>query len=209
MALTGLGLSLFLLAHVAGNLIILVSTEAFNQYAFTLTSNLALLYTAEAGLIALFVVHIWMAIQLTRRNRASRPVPYYKVTNTGRSRRFWGSSNMAISGFAILAFVVYHIMHFKFGPSYPIMQGETEMRDLARLVFEEFAKPSQVAIYEIALLLLGTHLWHGFRSLWDTLGVGTSKCDRMIKCITRAYVLVVIGGFMIIPLWIYIAGGAQ
>jgi len=209
MALTGLGLSLFLLAHVAGNLIILVSTEAFNQYAYTLTSNLALLYIAEAGLIALFVVHIWMAISLTRRNRASRPVPYYRVTNTGRSRRFWGSSNMAISGFAILAFVVYHILHFKFGASYPTVQNETPMRDLARLVFEEFAKPSQVAIYEIALLLLGTHLWHGFRSLWDTLGVGTTRCDQLVKRLTHGYVVVVIGGFMIIPLWIYMVGGAQ
>jgi succinate dehydrogenase / fumarate reductase cytochrome b subunit len=208
MALTGLGLALFLLAHVAGNLVILVSTTAFNQYAHALTSNLALLYTAEAGLIALFVVHIVLAIQLTRRNRAARPVAYYRVSNTGRSRRFWGSSNMAISGLVILIFIVYHILHFKFGPSYSTIEGETPMRDLARLVFEEFAKPSQVAIYEIALLMLGMHLWHGFRSLWDTLGVGTSRCDKLIKRITHAYVIVVIGGFMMIPLWIFLTGGA-
>jgi len=206
MSFSGMLLALFLVAHMSGNLLILVSHSKFNEYAYLLTSNKLLLFSAEAGLIALLALHVWMAISVTRRNRAARPIPYAVTTNSGRSRRWWGSSNMGITGTFILLFVIYHLIHFKFGPHYTTVQGETEMRDLAKLVFDEFQKPVEVFLYVAAMILIGFHLLHGIRSMFDTLGLNQTKWDKTILRFSYAYVLIVFGGFIIIPLAIFFLG---
>lgn len=208
MSLTGMALSVFLLAHVAGNLLILVNPLLFNDYAYALTKNKAFLYTAEAGLIAVFVLHIVMAIKLSRANREARPERYEVRANSGRSRRFWGSSNMGITGTLILIFLVFHIWHFKYGESYPTVQNGVEMRDLAKNVIDDFQRLEYVAIYVAALLLVGLHLLHGFRSAFETLGLATTRWDSAFKIASRVYVVGVIGGFLLIPIAIFLKGGA-
>jgi len=209
MASSGMLLALFLLAHVAGNLVILLSASKFNEYAHMLTSNLPLLYAAEAGLIAITLIHIAVAIQITRMNKTARPIAYQVKQNTGRSRRWWGSSNMGITGTFILLFIIYHILHFKFGANYTTIENGVEVRDLARLVFEEFKEPFEVGLYVVAMILIGMHLMHGFRSIWDTMGLNDSKRDCLIKNATRLYVVLVFGGFLAIPLWIFFFGSAS
>ncbi len=203
MAITGTLLSLFLLVHMAGNMLILVSPESFNSYAHALTSNKLFLYTAEAGLIALVLVHIVVAVALTRKNKKARPVPYVVKQNSGRSRRSWYSSNMIITGLFVVFFVSYHLLHFKWGTSYTTIQGEGEIRDLARLVIEEFAQPMEVAIYVIAMLVIGFHLLHGVRSLFATYGLETNRTHCLIYAVSRLFVFVVMGGFTLIPLVLF------
>jgi succinate dehydrogenase / fumarate reductase cytochrome b subunit len=209
MSLTGMLFALFLLTHAAANLLVLLSPELYNDYAHKLTSNKILLYSAEAGLIGIIVLHIFMAIALTKQNRAARPVAYAAKQNTGRSRRWWGSSNMGITGTIILAFLIFHIWHFKYGPYYSIEQGGVEMRDLARLVIEDFQKPLYAGIYLIAMILIGFHLAHGFRSAFDTLGLNNTKRDRLIKRLSQVYMIIVFGSFIAIPLVIFATGGSQ
>lgn len=202
MSLTGMGLSLFLLLHMAGNLMILASAEKYNEYSHMLVSN-PLLVPAELGLIALIAIHIYMAIRLSRRNQNARPVAYETKASTGRSRRWFGSSNMGITGTLVLAFIVYHLIHFKYGEHISTTQNGVPMRDLAALVNGEFRELEEVGIYVVAMLVIAFHLMHGFRSMWETLGVATSVWDKFFLWLSRVYVVAVMGGFILIPLVIY------
>ncbi len=207
MALTGLALSLFLFTHVAGNLLVLVDTAKFNEYAWALENLGPLLWAAEIGLIALVVGHLVMAVQVTRRNRSARPEVYYKRESSGRSRRSLGSSTMALSGVLILVFIVYHITHFKYGETAMLEHQGKPMRDLAGLVVAEFSDISEVLIYTVALVAIGLHLRHGFRSLFDTLGVASARFERCFKGFSEIYVITVVAGFIAIPWAIYLGVG--
>lgn len=206
MAVTGLLLSFFLLAHVAGNLLILVSPELFNEYAYTLTSNKLLLFSAEAGLIAIFVAHIIAAVKVTKRNRAARQSRYQVKANSGRSRRTWYSSYMAVSGLFLLVFIIIHLLDFKFGEETMIVQNGVEMRDLASLVIHEFSETGESLFYVVAMLLLATHLLHGVRSAFATTGLEYPKLSKAIRGLVNLFVVAVIGGFITIPVWIYFIG---
>lgn len=206
MAVTGILLCLFLLTHVAGNLTILIDPELFNAYAFNLTSNKAFLYTAEVGLASIFILHIFAAIKLTRMNRKARPVSYAFQSNTGRSRRSWMSSNMGLTGTLILLFLIFHIRNFKFGEEVMISQNGQEMRDLAFNVINDFQQPFYVLIYVVAMLILVMHLLHATQSFFATLGLESSRTLALSENFSRIFVLLVGGGFLLIPLWIYFVG---
>jgi succinate dehydrogenase / fumarate reductase cytochrome b subunit len=208
MSATGLGLSIFLLLHVLGNLIILISPAKFNVYAHTMSTN-PLLVPAELGLLAVLVIHVAIAIKLTRQNSQARPVSYYKMENTGRSRRWWGSSHMGITGTLILVFLIYHLIQFKYGSSIPTTQDGIAMRDLAATVKHEFSEWEEVVLYVIAMIVIFMHLLHGFRSAFETLGMATSRWERAFFWGTRFFVYAVMGGFILIPLWIFFRSGGS
>jgi succinate dehydrogenase / fumarate reductase cytochrome b subunit len=85
-AATGLALFGFLITHLAANLLIIADREAFNSYSHKLTSN-PLIYIAEAGLVLLFVVHIWKTVGNYLRNRAARPAGYEMKRPAGHTSR--------------------------------------------------------------------------------------------------------------------------
>jgi len=206
MAISGLLLLLFLLAHVLGNLEILINPEAYNAYGHALTSNKALLYTAEVGLITAFLAHFFAALIVTKRNRKARQIPYQVKVNSGRSRRSWMSSNMIFSGLFVLVFIVVHLINFKFGENTSTVQNGVEMRDLAGLVISEFQRPLMAGFYVIAMLILGAHLIHGVWSAFSTIGAEAPRYRCLIKMISYGYVVVVVGGFLLIPIWIFLGG---
>ncbi len=112
MAITGLGLTLFVIGHLAGNLLIFAPGGAFNGYAAGLKHNPGLLWTARIILIILFLLHLGLAIRLTRANQQARPVRYaYEDTVTAT----WASRHMLLTGLLLLAFIIYHLAQFTFG----------------------------------------------------------------------------------------------
>lgn len=205
MSFSGIAMSLFLLGHVVGNLLILVSDDLYNMYGHAIVSNKLLLYTAEAGLLGAVGLHIVTSILLARRNRKARSQSYAVRNNTNRSRRTWMSSNMAITGSLIVIFIVAHIMHFKFGDEYYVTVDGTQMRDLATIVKAAFALEWKVVAYVVALIVIGMHLIHGFRSAWSTLGLETSKTAPLIRAVSNGFVVLVFSGFILIPIWLYFA----
>ena len=78
MAITGIGLVLFAVGHMAGNLQIFLGVTAFNDYAHKLQSLGPLLWIARIGLFVMAVLHIISAIQLTAIAKAARPADYVK-----------------------------------------------------------------------------------------------------------------------------------
>lgn len=199
MALTGLLLTGFLITHVAANLLVLVDGEAFNAYSHALISN-PLIYAAELGLLLIFVAHLANGIVVQLRNRSARPQPYGNSERAGgASRKSIASTTMIFSGLVALAFVPLHIWTFKFGPEYE-SAADPGVRDLHRLVIEEFHETGEVIWYEVALLVLAFHAWHGVGSAFDSLGISHRA---WLRNASRGLAVAIFAGFMIIPVAIY------
>src|SRR5262245_38101327 len=109
MAGSGILLVLFVVAHLVGNLQIFLGPEALNRYGHFLQSNPEILWPARIGLLVLIGVHIWAAVSLTRENRAARPVAYASYRPVGST---YASRTMLMSGLIVLAYVIYHLLHF-------------------------------------------------------------------------------------------------
>src|SRR6266849_2274748 len=154
--LTGLALFLYLVTHIAGNLLVFLGPTIFNQYSHTLLNN-PLIPIVEIGLVFIFIIHVFKAVQMFLSNQQARPVAYVRRKSAGRpSRKSVASSTMILSGLWLLVFVVIHVRQFKYGAEY--VTPETGIRDLYRLEMENFANPLLVTFYALSMLIVGSHL---------------------------------------------------
>ncbi len=200
-ALTGLGLSLFVLTHMAGNLLMFVSPQAYNEYGHALVTNPLFIF-AELGLLAAFLFHALVAIRLQILNRSARPNGY-AVTAKGEKATDPISKTMAIQGLIILVFVILHLIKFKWGAHYTVDYGKGPIRDLHRLVVEVFAEPGYVAWYILCLVALGLHLSHGIKSALQTFGLHHPAYQCRIKLLAIGYAVAVAGGFIAQPIYMF------
>ncbi len=199
-ALTGLALGVFLISHLAGNLLFLAGPDAFNQYGHTLTSN-PLIFVAEAGLIAVFLLHIVKTASGFLANRAARPERYaankWAKTKSSASRKSLASTTMILTGSITLLFVVTHLVTFKFGTYYESPAG---IRDIYRLQLEVFSNPGYVVFYLVAMGVIFFHLWHGLSSAAQSLGISHPNWTPRILVLGRVLTAVIAGGFFILPI---------
>jgi len=199
MALTGLLMIGFLVTHLAGNLLVFEGPATFNGYSHSLLSPpmLYLTYLIEVALLVFFLVHLIAALLVTARNRDARPVRYARRRWAGgTSHKSISSTTMILSGLVVLVFVPLHLWTFKFGPHY-VTTTEPHVRDLYRLVIEEFHEPGEVVWYVLAMLVIGFHLWHGFGSAFESLGV---PYRLPLRRVGQALAVVLAGGFALIPI---------
>ena len=191
MAVTGLLLYGFLLGHLSGNFLLLKQDggAAFNAYSDFLINH-PLLLPVEIGLVIVFVLHVYLAIAVSRENRKARPIGYQVSAAVGG--RSWASRTMIWSGLLILVFLVLHLINFKYGD-----RGNGTLYDL---VEETFHKPFYVIGYLLALTVLGFHLWHAFQSAFQTLGLHTQSYIRRTSILLC---LLISGGFAVIPVWFF------
>jgi succinate dehydrogenase / fumarate reductase cytochrome b subunit len=177
MAVSGLALFGFIVAHLAGNLQIFEGPEALNRYSAFLKSTGELLWIARIALIVMAVVHIWTATALTLENRAARPEAYARKDYIEAS---YASRTMHLSGIIILVYLIYHLMHFTFLSIHPEFSHFTDAQgrhDVYRMLVMSFQQPQIALFYIIANLLLGTHLSHGIYSMFQSLGL-VGECAR-------------------------------
>ncbi len=199
MALTGFGLVGFTASHLLGNLLILVGADAFNMYAYNLTIN-PLIYVAEAGLLGMFILHIFLAVILKLQNMSARPQGYYVKTKTGRGETF-ASQTMPYTGLILLVFIIIHLLNFKFGSNYSATVDGVQIRDLYRTVIEYFANPLYVVWYVFAMLTLGLHVSHGIQSVFQSWGFNHPKYTPVIQFASMAYGLFVAVGFSVLAIF--------
>lgn len=209
-ALTGLALALFLVSHLAGNLLFLAGPDAFNRYGHTLTSN-PLIYVAEVGLVAVFLLHIGKTLAGYLANRAARPEPYatkkWAKTKNRASRKSLASATMIVTGTIMALFVVTHLITFKFGPVYRTPDG---IRDIYRLQVEVFSQPLYVVFYLTAMAIIFSHLWHGLSSAAQSLGVAHATWTPRVLVAGRLASAVIAGGFFAIPIFtFFLSRGAR
>ena len=204
-ALTGLSLVGFLVAHLAGNLLILAGPEKFNGYSHALISN-PLVIPAELGLIGLLLLHIFRALWHVMKGRTARPQPYARKTWAGGpSRKSWGSTTMAVSGIILLFFLISHIATLKYGAYYASSGPGPEPgeRDIYRLVVEVFQSPGMVLFYVVSMAVIGMHLRHGISSAFQSLGLMTPGWTPAILSGGLWLAILLSAGFALLPVWVY------
>lgn len=200
---TGLLLVAYMVLHLAGNVLIFLGRDTFNQYSHTLISN-PLIVPIELGLLLVFLVHIYKTVTMWMRNKAARPVRYQKKELAGHtSRKSLASSTMIASGLLVMVFVAIHVKQFKFGTFY-LASGSNTVRDLYRTEIEVFRNPLWVAFYVIATLLVALHMRHGISSAFQSLGLEHPRYTRRIVEIGIAVAVIIGGGLALIPIWAYL-----
>lgn len=206
MAITGLMLCGFLVVHLGGNLLLYAGADAFNTYAYKLTSNKAILYVMELGLIAVFLTHIGLALKLTLENRAARGGVRYAV-NTQAGDMSIATKSMPFSGAWILVFLILHLINFKYGGAKPIVVNGVEMLDLYTIVANHFSKPLWSIYYIVTMGVLAAHLHHGVQSVFQTLGFFHPRHNGMIKALATTYAAVIFIGFSSFPVYFFFYQG--
>jgi succinate dehydrogenase / fumarate reductase cytochrome b subunit len=205
MALTGIFLILFLAIHLIGNLQLLKNDggKAFNIYAEFMGNN-PLIQIVSKGNFLFIILHIIWALMLTISNRKARgPVGYANPNK----KSVWASRNMGILGTIIFIFLVIHIRHFyaeaHFGNLPTQMYDGHEAKDLYGQVIFWFEKDWYVALYVFSMIALGFHLWHGFASAFQTLGLNHMKYNPVINFVGKAFAISVAAGFALIPIVLF------
>lgn len=199
MAITGLGLWLFIVAHLAGNLTVYLGRDTFNGYAAALHHNPLLLWTVRLGLIVGFPLHIFTAMRTVALNRAARPVDYLYQNKTPARL---AAKSMMLSGVVVLAFLGYHLAHFTWrvtGPQ-PTATLADGSWDAYTMLVMGFQQPLIAGFYLLAQVLLAAHLSHGLYSMFQHLGLWGRRWTPWLK---KASLVVGYGlclGFASIPL---------
>lgn len=206
MSLTGLFLISFLVVHLIGNLQLIKGDEgaAFNQYAYFMTTN-PLIKFISIGLYVMILLHAFLGLFLWWKNRSAKG-----ATNKGKgspSEVSWASKNMALLGTLILFFIFVHMGDFwyqmKFGDiGMSKYDGfDMEIANLYDKVAATFDNPLMVGVYVFSMLILALHLWHGFASAFQTLGLNHSKYNKLISTVGKIISIVIPAAFAFIPLY--------
>ena len=196
---TGLLLCGFVAAHLAGNLL-LYSTDgnykAFNEYAKNLHS-ISVLPVIEIGLLVLFLVHIVVTLYMQVKGSEARPEGYaVKKSKQGRSS-VAAQNVMHLSGLIVLGFVLLHLADLRFG-----LRFNAEGLSPAQTVLQVLRDPVSAMFYTIGPLLLGYHLFHGFQSSFQSMGIGGERFMKAIKIVGLVFSVVVAIGFASMPVWV-------
>ena len=207
MSLAGIFLLLFLLVHLAINLLLILfsSSEYFNLASHFMRTNVVI-KIFEVVLFGGILLHIVYAVILQIQNWLARPKGY-SVTNYSQTSIF--SKFVIHTAVVTFTFLVIHLMDFYFASKFGHSVGQViysdgnAMEDLASLVVAKFHMPVFVWGYILCFLVLGIHLHHGFQSAFQTLGINHQRYTPIIKGIGLIYTLIITIGFTIIPLIIY------
>jgi succinate dehydrogenase / fumarate reductase cytochrome b subunit len=212
MALTGLALFLFVVAHLVGNLQVFLGPEEINRYGDFLQTNLELIWPARIGLLVIVLLHIWSAIQLTIENRAARPQPYAQHEVVAAS---YASRTMFWSGLIIAAFIIYHLLHFTVqmqainltGKSFVDLHDAKGRHDVYAMLVLGFKNPLVAGFYIFAMFLLCLHLSHGLSAMFQSLGWKTPAYAPIIDCGARAVSWLIFAGYISIPIAVQLGLG--
>ena len=204
MAITGLFLCSFLIIHFLGNIALFTNPVQFNEYTRFMSSN-PIIRVMEIVLVLGFLIHIIDAIILTRTNKKAQPVKY--AMNKNKSS--WYSRNMGLTGTIILVFLILHLQSFwyeyKFGEVLMTIDSNgDEIKDMFTIVKTAFSEWWYSAIYILAMILLGSHLNHGFQSAFQSVGLRHKKYTPTIKMLGTGFSISITIGFISFPIYFFI-----
>lgn len=193
MALTGLGLGVFIIAHLAGNLTAFAGHDTFNHYAEALKGNAPLLWGVRLALLLGFPLHIATAIRAARINRAARPVAYAYASKVPASS---AGKTMIISGMMVAAYFCFHLAHFTLHVTGP----QPQVADPYNMLVMGFQQPLIAGAYVGAMVLLALHLSHGIYSLFQHLGAWGKQWTPFLKTGSLVLGYGICAAFAAIPL---------
>ncbi len=198
MGVTGLIGIGFVIAHLAGNLLVFSGAEAINRYSHFLKSTGELLWLLRAVLIAAVILHVIAAVQLTRQSRAARPVDY---VNREPQVSTFASRTMRWGGAVLLLFVIVHILHFTTGTLKPA--GVLGTADVYGNIVASFRIWWVALFYVVSMIILGFHLFHGAWSSVRSLGVRQPSGNPLQRKVALAVAIFVWVGFTVVPVAVF------
>jgi len=205
-ALSGGFLVLFLLGHLVGNLQLFIPGELgqkqFNSYALFMTTNpavIALSYLTYTSII----LHSILTLYLVLKSRLARPVRYQ--VSSGSSNSSWASRNMAFLGTMLLIFLIIHLRSFWYEMHFgDIGLDKWGNKDLYTVTVSAFQNVLYTAFYVLSMLMLSFHLSHGVSSAFQTLGLSTSKYEKIINFVGKSIAVLIPLIFASIPITLYV-----
>jgi succinate dehydrogenase cytochrome b subunit len=201
MAITGIMLMGFVLAHMVGNLKVYLGEEHLNDYAEWLRDfgepafpRSFLLWCLRVGLIVAFVVHIVAAAQLTRMNQKARPDKYQSPRDYAAAN--FASRTMRWTGVIVGLFVIFHLLDLTWGTANPdFHRGEVYENLIA-----SFERVPVAIVYIAANIALGIHLFHGGWSMFQSLGWNSPRYNPWRRAFAIGFAAVITVGNVSMPL---------
>ena len=207
MGVTGLILILFITGHVLGNMSLYAGPGGINAYAEHLHSLGPLVWVFRLIMLVLFAVHITFGVQLSLENRTATPVNY---AIKKRMKTTFSSESMLYTGLILLAFLIYHLLHFTVQITNPAISShnlplDAAMRpDVYSMVVLSFQKTAIALIYIVAMIALFLHLTHGLSSFVQTLGWNNGPSQEKVTLIGKLVAVVFLLGYVAIPVFILV-----
>ncbi|TXS49152.1 succinate dehydrogenase [Streptomyces sp. t39] len=199
MAVSGLIMLGYLVAHMFGNLKIFFGAEEFNAYGHWLRTMGApvlhhswALWLVRVLLLAAVVGHAVSAYQLSRRDIRARPTAYVHK----RARASYATRTMRWGGVVLALFIVWHILDLTTGHAHP---GGFQEGHPYQNVVDTFSTWYGNTVYIAAVVAMGLHVRHGFWSAAQTLGAGNAARDRALKAVANLLALALTAGFVSVP----------
>jgi len=208
MALSGIVLLGYLVAHMIGNLKVFLPAvdgvpeldlyaRALRSLFFPIAPHGVVLWILRVGLIVAFLFHVHAAYALTIMNRRARPVDYsgprqYLAAN-------YASRTMRWSGVIVLLFVVFHLADLTWGIQPAAPDGWQHGAVYANFI-ATFSRPWVTAFYVLAQLALAPHIFHGAWSMFQSMGVNHPRFNRWRRYFAVALTAVIVVPNVIMPL---------
>jgi succinate dehydrogenase / fumarate reductase cytochrome b subunit len=202
MAFTGLFLILFLIVHAGINSCIFLNDggSTFNEVAHFMSHNWIMRFL-EIGLFAGLIVHAIQGLMLWNQNNKARPIAYQY--NQPSKNSSWYSRSMGILGTLLLLFLIMHLSHFYVGTKIALYSGDTA-HDLFEEMKQVFSNLWIVVLYLCGVIALFWHLYHGFQSAFQTLGIHHKKYTPLIKMLGTGYAIIICLLFALMPIAMYL-----
>ncbi|MFA5516022.1 MAG: succinate dehydrogenase cytochrome b subunit [Desulfuromonadales bacterium] len=208
MAVTGLFMVLFVIAHMFGNFTIFAGAEGINAYAVHLRAVPPLLWLFRAVMALVFLVHIWIGVNLYLENKSARPVEYAMKKN---ERTSFSARTMVWTGMLLGVFIVYHLLHFTthvaISPDLAAGVGANfdplQRPDVFKMVVLSFQTFLIALVYLAAMVILLLHLAHGIQSFVQSLGANNDRTLPLFEKVGRGLAFVLMLGFALVPITIF------
>jgi succinate dehydrogenase cytochrome b subunit len=199
MALTGVILFGYVVAHLLGNLQIFAGPDQINKYAGFLhnPANAGLLWVARSALLLAVILHIVASLQLWKLKRDARPVAYIKKDDPAAN---YASRTMMWSGPIVAAFVIFHVLHLTVGAVVPLQEIGPNEPNVRANVIAGFSNPAISAFYIVAMILLCMHLYHGLWSMFQSLGFSHPRYTPKLKKGAAIFAILIAIGNCSIPI---------
>lgn len=203
MAVTGLMLIGFISVHLLGNLSVFAGADGINAYAKHLHDLGPLVWLFRLAMLAIFAVHITFGVQLYLENRAATP-DSYAVQKTLVTT--FSAKTMVFTGLTVLAFLLYHLLHFTVQITNPEISAhnlplDAAMRpDVFTMVTLSFQNVFISLVYIIAMIALLLHLMHGISSWVQTFGLSTGPSQDKVTFLGKLVAIAYGLAYIAIPL---------
>jgi succinate dehydrogenase / fumarate reductase cytochrome b subunit len=197
MAITGIIMVAYLISHVLANLLVFQGPSRINAYSAFLHGTGGALWAARLVLLVSLILHIVAAVQLAERRFDARPMRYAAGRDPQVST--WASRSIRWGGALILAFLVYHILHFTIGTAHPDFVEGNPYHNVAT----GFHSLPVVIVYLIAMAAVGLHLYHGVWSSGRSLGMSPPSPQPLRRTVALVLAVLVWLGFTLIVLAVY------